>query len=370
MKRPSLLLLGTVVIKTAAAFVTTSCIPASIQEGRRTLLAGLLLVDKTAHQRPNTPRCRHGESCLFASPNDQQQEERLQSTFGGYTVKQRLREEVESPFRPVRLYFLGYSTVSAAVALYFSAFNAAKLVATTTADSSALLNDALQSCAINVGALVLFAYLTYRDWQAGNVNLERIARGGQLAKLRVVTGATGERRNLASYRRQARLCLAVGSQSYIETLCRTLSADQLSDTNTLVQGLTEADVIIVPVLLQKEEGSSSTSQQLVVGDSRQVWQATQPQAGDRHFDVHRADAVLAFPAFLPQYTDYLQSEIATCQAQGFNVLDKGFVLVIKKNGKILRRATGQPPLPDLIGTMQVLDRNFGMPGDTEKYGGA
>jgi hypothetical protein len=287
-------------------------------------------------------------------------------------VKQRLREEVESPFRPVRIYFFGYSTVSAAVALYFSAFNAAKLVATTTAvnGSSALLNDALQSCAINVGALVLFAYLTYRDWQAGNVNLERIARGGQLAKLRVVTGGSGERRNLASYRRQARLCLAVGSQSYIETLCRTLSADQLSDTNTLVQGLAEADVIIVPVLLQKEEGSSSSSQQLVVGDSRQVWQATQPQAGDRHFDVHRADAVLAFPAFFPQYTDYLQSEIATCQAQGFNVLDKGFVLVIKKNGKILRRATGQPPLPDLIGTMQVLDRNFGMPGDTEKYGGA
>lgn len=179
MKRRSLVLFCAVVIKTAAAFVTTSSFPACIQESRRTLRAGLLLVNKNAQQRSNTPRRRHCDSCLFASPNDQQQEERLQSKFGGYTVKQRLREEVESPFRPVRLYLFGYSTVSAALALYFSAFNAAKLVAPTTADndSSALLNDALQSCAINVGALVLFAYLTYRDWQAGNVNLERNCAG-------------------------------------------------------------------------------------------------------------------------------------------------------------------------------------------------
>lgn len=304
------------------------------------------------------------ESSQFATRRfasfDDDQVERLQSKFGGYTVKQRLREEVESPFRKVRLYLFGYSTVSATVALYFSALNTAKAISTSA--DSAVLNDALQSCAINIGALLLFAYLTYRDWLAGNANLERIARGGALAKLRVVTGK-GERRDLASYRRQSRLCLAVGSQEYIQNLCRTMSSDQLSDRNTLVDGLTEAETIIVPIVLE------SSSLQLVVGDSQQVWRATQPQDGDRNFDVHRADSVIAFPVFYPQFTDYLQAEIETCKAQGFNVLEKGFILVIKKNGKILRRATGQPPLPDLIGTMQVMDRNFGMPGDTEKYTG-
>lgn len=299
-------------------------------------------------------------SARFAADRDNQ-EERLQSKFGGYTVKQRLREEVESPFRQFRLYLFGYSTVSATVALYFSTLNTVKAISSSA--ESANLNDALQSCAINIGALVLFAYLTYRDWQVGNANLERIARGGALAKLRVVTG-DGERRDLASYRRQSRLCLAVGSEEYIQTLCRTLSADQLSDRNNLVDGLIEAETIVVPVVLEPNEGSIK----LVVGDSLKIWRSTQPRDGDRNFDVHRADSVVAFPAFYPQFTDYLQAEIETCQSQGFDVLTKGFVLVIKKNGKILRRATGQPPLPDLIGTMQVMDRNFGMPGDSEKYG--
>jgi hypothetical protein len=45
----------------------------------------------------------------------------LEKTFGGYTAKQRLREEVESPFRTFRVYFFGCSTFSAFVALYFSA---------------------------------------------------------------------------------------------------------------------------------------------------------------------------------------------------------------------------------------------------------
>ena len=43
---------------------------------------------------------------------------------------------------------------------------------------------------------------------------------------------------------------------------------------------------------------------------------------------------------------------------------------IKKNGKILRRATGKPRWGDLVGAMEVLDGSkFGMPGDSERYGG-
>ena len=49
---------------------------------------------------------------LFSSPEDD-----LGEKFGGYTVKQRLREEVESPFRKVRLAFFGSSAASAAIAL-------------------------------------------------------------------------------------------------------------------------------------------------------------------------------------------------------------------------------------------------------------
>merc|ERR1719424_151817 len=58
---------------------------------------------------------------LHAAPQDDDPE-----LFGGYTAKQRLREEIDSPFRKVRLVFFGASTGSALLALYFSVLNAAK----------------------------------------------------------------------------------------------------------------------------------------------------------------------------------------------------------------------------------------------------
>ena len=58
---------------------------------------------------------------LAAMPDDDEPE-----LFGGYTAKQRMREEIESPFRKVRLIFFGASTGSALLALYFSILNVAK----------------------------------------------------------------------------------------------------------------------------------------------------------------------------------------------------------------------------------------------------
>ena len=52
----------------------------------------------------------------------------LEQKFGGYTAKQRLREEVESPFRTVRLFFFGSSTGSALTALYFSLINVLRVI--------------------------------------------------------------------------------------------------------------------------------------------------------------------------------------------------------------------------------------------------
>ena len=53
-------------------------------------------------------------------------EDSLGELFGGFTAKQRLREEIESPFRKVRIFFFGASSASALLALYFSVINAGK----------------------------------------------------------------------------------------------------------------------------------------------------------------------------------------------------------------------------------------------------
>merc|ERR1719330_1049769 len=113
--------------------------------------------------------------------------ERLEETFGGYTVKQRLREEVESPFRKARLLFFGASGVSALIALYFSALSTIKAYAGGFSDAPPL-EEALANCGINLVGVIGFALLAFRDYKVGQANLERIAKGGKLAKLTVVSG--------------------------------------------------------------------------------------------------------------------------------------------------------------------------------------
>jgi len=288
-----------------------------------------------------------------------------QKTFGGYTVKQRLREEVESPFRKVRFLFFAGSTGSALTALYFSALNTIKAVVGGYQDAMPL-DEALTSDAINIGAAIVCGYLAYRDYQAGQANLERIARGGKLASLIVEPAAGGNRLTMANYRRGFRVLIAAGGAEYIQKLARSLAADQLKDTNIIPEKLQESDVIVVPVLLQR-----SGSGEITATDTTNAWNSVEPiPEEDRNFDITRANNVISFPRGTRLWTEYLESDIKTATEQGFDVMEKGITLTVKKNGKILRRATGLPPWGDLIGTMEVLDGSrFGMPGDSEKYGG-
>jgi hypothetical protein len=286
-------------------------------------------------------------------------DERLSQTFNGYTVKQRLREEVESPFRKVRLLFFASSCGSALTALYFS------LSALGYSDAIPL-DEALTSCAINISGAIVCGLLAYREYKAGEQNLERIARGGKLAKLGV-TPADDEKVviPLADYRRKARVLICAGGKEYIERICRSLNADQLADTNNLSENLKLVGLIVVPVLLTGEDG-----QKLATGDTKACWRSTIPAENDRNFESSRSDEVVSFPWGNGPWTEYLQSEIETAKSQGFDVLENGITLLVKKNGKILRRATGMPRWGDLVGTMEVMDGSkFGMPGDSEKYGG-
>lgn len=304
----------------------------------------------------NKPSQNNLSPILFSTPND----DGLSEKFGGYTTKQRLREEVESPFRKVRLAFFSFSAASASVALYFSSLAAVK--ANIGGYSDAIpLDDALQSCAINAAGAIGFALLSVRELKIGAANLERIAKGGMLARL-VVNPAVEEegRKSLKDYRRASRVVIAAGGADYINRLCMSLCSDQLADENTLPEALAGVDIVVVPVLLGAD---------YKVMETTSAWRNAVPGENDRNFESTRADEVIAFPDG-DLWNDYLKSDVETAQGQGFDVLDKGITITVKKNGRILRRATGLPPFGDFVGVMEVADGSrFGMPGDSEKYGG-
>ena len=275
------------------------------------------------------------------------------------------------------------------VALYFSLLTLLKLY-TSTAGTSAVVvsvNEAWQSVGINVAAAVVCAALTYRDWQAGQANLARIKQGGALAKLVVEQPSINSNNNnktsrpvrhtLSDYRRNARVLIAAGGADYITAL-----GDSLQNTPGLAAAVQESEIVVVPVLLQQQEPT------VQVGDTIQCWSnsaggttTTTTSTINTASDDTRKDApllmheqqqqcsVVAFPKGPAAWADVLQPEVETALGQGFNVLDKGITLILKKNGRILRRATGQPQWNGLVGTMEVLDGSkFGMPGDDERYG--
>ncbi len=322
----------------------------------------LLLVGSTCSFAPSSTvlggaiKTPFSFSPLAMNQNNPQEEEQQ---FGGYTVKQRLREEVESPFRTARLWFFGSSTASAFVALYFSLLALLKSYTGGFADAPPL-SDAIQNVGINLGAVAVCGYLTYRDVQAGEANLKRIQKGGALAKLLVLPSTGSKLTPLSTFRRKQRVVICAGGKDYIQQVCRSLNSDERTDTNILPQALYQSEVVVVPVLLE-ENGKT-------VGDTTTCWKETTPLETDSNFEISKSKDVVAFPRGNQQWADYLESEVQTATKQGFDVINKGFIIVVKKNGKILKRATGLPPWDSLVNAMEVMDGSkFGMPGDDAKY---
>lgn len=327
-------------------------------------LVALVGLTPVAAFAPPSSQTAKSSTMLSLSSDNNNNTPQLEETFGGYTVKQRLREEIESPFRTVRLAFFGVSTGSAFLALYFSATNIIK--ANMGLSGGPSLDESIQSTFINIGAVAICGFLTYRDYQAGQANLARIAKGGALAKLNVL--ADDKRTTLKDYRRNARVLICAGGPEYIQKLAQTTNdpSDLFENVEdaTVADLLQQVDVVLVPVLLEQDATR--------VGNTQACWEeaaavtttTTTTTADDN------APSPIVFPQGSSQWMDYLQSEVETAQSQGFDVMAKGFTITVKKNGRILRRATGQPQFGPLINTMEILDGSkFGMPGDSEKYGG-
>ena len=104
-----------------------------------------------------------------------------------------------------------------------------------------------------------------------------------------------------------------------------------------------------------------------VNDASACWRQTTADEGDRNFDLERSANVIAFPRGAQAWETYLKQELETARSQGFDPVEKGLVIVVKKNGRVLRRLTGQPPWSRSWADGGRDGSKFGMPGDDERY---
>ena len=101
---------------------------------------------------------------------------------GGFTRRQILKEETEAPFRKIR-YFLYLSlTLSAALATLITGTS---ILAVNGGLREGNLTELYQNLGINLAGLPVIAYFWRRDVMSQNALLERIEKGGSLARLKL-----------------------------------------------------------------------------------------------------------------------------------------------------------------------------------------
>lgn len=136
----------------------------------RLCIIALVVVSIEAFSLKGGPQFRRQTIAVRADPggnipprrvSNNNDPEFLSQDSNGFTVKQRLREEVESPFRKVRLVFFGSSAGSALTALYFSMLSTIKAVQGGYSDAPPL-DEALTNDAINIVAAIACGLLAVR----------------------------------------------------------------------------------------------------------------------------------------------------------------------------------------------------------------
>eukprot|EP00316_Scyphosphaera_apsteinii_P004947 CAMPEP_0119326038 /NCGR_PEP_ID=MMETSP1333-20130426/67292_1 /TAXON_ID=418940 /ORGANISM="Scyphosphaera apsteinii, Strain RCC1455" /LENGTH=265 /DNA_ID=CAMNT_0007334215 /DNA_START=108 /DNA_END=905 /DNA_ORIENTATION=+ len=250
---------------------------------------------------------------------------------GEVSQKARLREETEAPFAKVRLFVWPALFAAAGLASYFSATSAlAAAVGVRPADPDTPINLLVDVCAIgSIGVL------WRRDVTARDKRLKRIEAGARLAALRLrmfsaensVAGSASSLSDLRGGRGQSkRVVIMCAAQ---EPLLSSLDAAE-----AFASRLFSADLLIVPLLLARRNAGAAVS----------------ALADDLYGNGDRRH--LALPQGLEAWQAVLEVEIEAALKQDPTAMQRGFTLVLKKNGRVGTRRLG---LPDWSGLVEDVD---------------
>ncbi|XP_059297306.1 protein LOW PSII ACCUMULATION 1, chloroplastic isoform X2 [Lycium ferocissimum] len=147
----------------------------------------------------------------------------------------KIRSEVLSPFRSVRMFF--YIAFIASGGLGGLIASTRLIAALANSSRAAEVPEILQGLGIDLGAVSLFAFLYYRENKAKNAQVEKLAREENLANLKL---RVDEKKILpvSAFRGIARLVILAGPSAFISE-CFKLSAP-------FTDGLLERGVLVIP----------------------------------------------------------------------------------------------------------------------------
>ncbi|EFJ11665.1 hypothetical protein SELMODRAFT_125820, partial [Selaginella moellendorffii] len=241
----------------------------------------------------------------------------------------RIREEVISPFRSLRLFLYPALMASATIAALTALPRLIAALANSpnaTVENNASLGQVLEGLGIDVAAIVVFALLYRSDTKARDLQLAKLSREESLASLRVELG-NKRVATLEQMRGSARFVIIAGPKSHVD---QALELSLPFQEQLLERGVTLVPFVTPPAASTEESQSSS-------------FQAQKSQAKDDD-SAAAARRWIVLPIYTSEWTKWLseQKKIANIPE------DKPVYLSLRMDGRVRGSGVGFPPWSALV----------------------
>lgn len=157
------------------------------------------------------------------------------SLFNGFSADARIRSEVLTPFRSVRMFFYLAFIASASLGGLIATSRLIGALANPARSGEVL--EILKGLGIDIGAASLFAFLYFRENKTKNALMARLSREENLAKLKMRVEENNKVISVGDLRGVARLVICAGPADYIE--------EAFKRSREFTQGLVERGVVVV-----------------------------------------------------------------------------------------------------------------------------
>uniref|UniRef100_A0A7S0LNP5 Uncharacterized protein n=1 Tax=Coccolithus braarudii TaxID=221442 RepID=A0A7S0LNP5_9EUKA len=236
-----------------------------------------------------------------------------------FTQSTRLREETEAPFGKLRTNFAWPALFAGAtIATYFGATS----LAAESLGMREAADGTLSGLGIDLGALGTIGFLWRRDIAARDSRLRRISAGARLAALSVRLPKGGTAVRLSDLRTKT---AAVGGKRLV-IVCAQEAAMMASfeAAAEMIRRLEDAELLVVPLLINPAKTGVPT---------------IEPPTAEIEGLV---PALVAPPLGLNAWLDVFGDELGTALGQDPRACERGFTLILKKNGRVGTRRLGLP----------------------------
>ncbi|XP_028778905.1 protein LOW PSII ACCUMULATION 1, chloroplastic isoform X1 [Neltuma alba] len=229
----------------------------------------------------------------------------------------RIRSEVLSPFRSVRMFFYIAFVASASLG---GLITITQLIGALGNPSRAPeVPVILKDLAIDLGAVSIFAFLYYRENKAKNAQLSRLSREESLSNLKL---RVNEKKTIpvSTLRGIARLVICAGPASFI--------TESFNSSEPFTESLLERGVLVVPLVTDGDSPSlkfdESEEQKQVTTKRKRLWQLA--------------------PVFITEWFEWLEEQKKLAGVSS----ESPVYLSLRLDGRVRGSGVGYPPWKALV----------------------